>query len=237
MKKRLSLAFLTIMLITGCSENDAKIDANSTKIGYYRSLTSVEGLPYKCGNFTGRTLSNGEFRYIENQPCQLYIDHALIREFTVSDEYHSVDIIETDTTIIQFLALLDNDNDTSNGITITSKTVDTIEQGRLEKLPQNDTEMEMVVDFLKNNNLEYYGNFASQEQSKIEQEEIISSLNIIGYPLQNDNNTTLIIIESMLDMQQVDGIEFESPGDMPTPNLDWGVPEVDDFTTFEGIRG
>lgn len=54
-------------------------------------------------------------------------------------------------------------------------------------------------------------------------------------PTENNNSLIFIAKESIMD-KVVDGIDIETPS-FDAPIDDWSIPNPDDMTTFDGIRG
>jgi hypothetical protein len=88
----------------------------------------VEGLRWASGNMQGMTDATGAFNYISGATVQFYVGDLLLGEATGSAVITPIDIVvgaqdinnTTVLNIVRFLLTLDDDNDASNGITITS---------------------------------------------------------------------------------------------------------------------
>jgi|GEM_PF-1981429 len=162
-KKNFIVLLLSLFLLS-CNNTTSK-GTNATGVGYYRTDGVVAGIPYQCGAYYGTTLNKGEFRFEYNKSCRFFIDRATIREF-VPPNMEAVEVIDSNSTVTRFLASLDNDGNNSNGITITAATLKTIKNGILERVPSNDDEILMVVDFLQTHESSYHGGLIVEEKAE-----------------------------------------------------------------------
>ncbi|MEA2028488.1 MAG: hypothetical protein U9N49_05885 [Campylobacterota bacterium] len=184
--REIFLTFASLVLI-GCGNSENMNTSTPSAEGYYRSDVVISGLPYRCGHYSSATRSTGMFQFEINQSCQFYIDGALIRSFTAPN-MEVVEAIETNTTILQFLYALDNDGNSSNGVHITQTSLEAIKRGRLTRMPINDHEINMVVEFLKVNDSNYSGNFISQDDlAKLKLDNILRFTYILYYNNQLNN--------------------------------------------------
>jgi len=188
----LSISFI----IVGCDDSTIQIpNENNSGVGYYQTDVTIEGLPYRCGSYSGTTKEGGKFDFEINKTCQFFIDRALIREFK-APTIDPVNATETNQTILQFLYTLDSDGNRSNGIYINPTTLKTIQQGKLTRMPLNDQEINRVVEFLKENDTTYNGRFVSQEELKTEHlENTLSSMYILYF----DNKLKEIYLDTTFD--------------------------------------
>jgi len=85
-----------------------------------------------------------------------------LRYVNSSKLFNNVEIIEDNITVAQFLQSLDNDNNSSNGLQITEITKETLLENSIQLLPTSESELENIVEILKSSDIEFGGDFVSQ---------------------------------------------------------------------------
>jgi len=118
MKKHLLLIAVIPFIIAGCGgsssyNNGVKAD----NVGVYED-SAIEGVEYKCGQYSGTTNAQGEFKYDFNKSCKFTFFGNTLEE--VPDEYLNIKnahiVVNGDTAL--FLAKLDSKGNLDDGINI-----------------------------------------------------------------------------------------------------------------------
>lgn len=133
--------------------------------GYYRvGGAYVEGIRYHCGSLTGFTSTNGKFNFQPNSTCQLYLDRALIKEFNTTTLPDDTLVIENNIRTAQLLQSIDVDGNISNGIAISQLMFERLYKAKLQRLPLNDQEIQLILDALQSS--DYRGQLVSFQDAK-----------------------------------------------------------------------
>ena len=122
-------AMFMALFLAGCGGGDGDADTDtdtdntattSSSYAYYID-SAVSGLTYECGTQSGTTDSDGKFYFDEDSSCSFLIGDLVLKVIdanTLDALSNGETLQETDTNIARILQTLDQDNDTSNGITI-----------------------------------------------------------------------------------------------------------------------
>lgn len=121
----LGFAAAAAFLVSACGGGDSA--APVTKIGVFAD-SPVEGLTYVIGTKTAQTNAAGQFAYEEGQTITFKVGGIVLGSATASAFMSPVSLVSgatdenntTVTNIAKFLQTIDDDNDPSNGIKLTS---------------------------------------------------------------------------------------------------------------------
>jgi len=152
-KKSLVLSAVTVLLLTmsGCgssssSNNNETVD---TGVGYYVD-SAVVGVDYICGSQRGKTGIRGRFSFHRGYSCSFSLAGIPLRTVEAEDLVDEGTIVETNTTVAQFLQSIDEDANATNGIDITDKVVQVVEEAlsanvKPESVLTDSTSLQTVV--------------------------------------------------------------------------------------------
>lgn len=123
----LGIAAASVILISACGGGGGGSSASTTKIGVF-SDSPVEGLTYVIGSRTAQTNASGQFSYEEGQTVTFKVGDIVLGSATASAFVSPVSLVSgaTDEThptvanLAKFLQTIDDDNNPSNGIKLTS---------------------------------------------------------------------------------------------------------------------
>lgn len=141
----LGLAAASIFLLSACGGGGGGGGSGSTtKIGVF-SDSPVEGLTYVIGSRTSQTNASGQFSYEEGQTVTFKVGDIVLGSATASAFVSPISLISgatdethpTVTNLAKFLQTIDDDNNPSNGIKLTSA-IHTAALGRSINFAQTD---------------------------------------------------------------------------------------------------
>jgi len=164
----MALSSLVLLGCGGSSDNNDDPKVTLTGTGYYVD-SAVAGVEYVCGTKSGTTDSSGEFVFDIGSGCVFKVAGVTLRETSSDKLKDKVTIFENNETVARFLQSIDNDGNTSNGIQIDAKILNTLtnalkEHNSENKIPQDDT-LTNVVDKVKEVP-EFKGDVKSKEEVK-----------------------------------------------------------------------
>lgn len=154
MKKILSsgLAIGTMISLVGCGGGSSSSDTSTVPTGksYYID-NAVGGVKYTCGTQEGITGADGNFTFEVGSSCTFYLGDLKLRDVAPGLLVDGADVYETDNAIREILLSLDEDGDTSNGITINATIVEALATEGITSLPTNTTEMDALKSVIEAN--------------------------------------------------------------------------------------
>ncbi|EIF50042.1 hypothetical protein [Sulfurovum sp. AR] len=122
----------------------------STGKAYYID-NAVGGVNYVCGSQEGITGPDGSFTFEVGSSCTFYLGDLKLRDVAPELLVDGTDVYETDNNIREILLSLDEDGDTSNGITINATIVEALATEGITSLPTNRTEMDALKSVIETN--------------------------------------------------------------------------------------
>ena len=144
-------AFITTLSLTlfGCGGGggSSTVDDATPAIGtaYYVD-SAVSGIDYVCGAQEGVTGENGEFTFEVGQSCTFYLGAVPLRDIVADELQDGGTVQETDVAVARILQTFDEDGDPSNGITISSATVEALATAGITSLPDTEEEYTAMVE-------------------------------------------------------------------------------------------
>ena len=153
-----------------------------TGTGYYVD-SAVSGVKYTCGTRTGSTDTAGAFMFEKGKKCTFSIGGIVLREVSADQLVDQVKIVEDDLKVARFLQSIDTDGDPSNGIQITDKVLDILEQALKDNgitaVPEGNN-LVSVVSEVQNMDASFKGGVKTEaevmQHLKKTQEEIVKEL-------------------------------------------------------------
>ncbi len=139
MKKYIA-GFVLPLIMIGCGGGGS----STTGVGYYKD-SFVQGASYVCGSETGKTDSNGMFKFELNKPCSFSINSHQFKTVSADRLTHSgVTIQENDPLVARFLMTLDNNGNAGDLIQITDDVAK-----KVSKIPTSDTDFALLNALLR----------------------------------------------------------------------------------------
>jgi len=161
-------ALVSMLFYAGCGGSNS-VDTVATPIptptgsAFYIDAP-VEGVQVNCGGVESTTDASGSFAMVEGASCTFKLNDIFLRE--ESGVQNGGSIFEDNIQVAQFLQSLDNDNDPSNGITISSEVLKLLQEDGVVTLPTTDEELAEIVAKLQNADIGYGGDFVSKEKAQ-----------------------------------------------------------------------
>ncbi len=179
------------------TNGDSTLTQQTSGEGYYID-TSVEGLAYQCGKFSGITDNNGGFQYEINQPCEFKVGALTIRQLDAAKlQKIKTIVVENDVKVAQLLLAIDT-AEYSNQITIDPTIAKVFkEDSYFQQVSFETTSVSTLLEHTKES-LETQGIFLTLPT--ISQEDVVAHLqssfrkycNQEGFVLTNENNSTFL---------------------------------------------
>jgi len=203
--KLTSLSIVTALVLSGCggsSSSDTTPEENSNsdiekKTGYFIDA-AVAGVDYvTTSELNGTTDRFGRFNYNDGDKVKLYIGKLLLGEVTPTEEglitpktlaSQSEDSAKTESLILRVLQSLDNDSNTTNGITISQSTISSF----------SSLDSEIEISLLEENNL--------------------TAIPEIGSAIDNDNDGIIDVTEEEAQTHFNESIQTWDDGHRPDDN-------------------
>ncbi len=172
MKKKVSIGLSIVasglLVLAGCgssSNNDTPATPAAVASGTAFYVDSaVEGITVTCGDLVSVTDKQGAFGYIDGQSCTFAIAGVMLRE--QAGIVDGQNVLEDNIAVARLLQSLDNDNDPSNGITITPEVLKVMSDNGIVTLPTTDEEVADLVVKLQQAGINYGGDVVSPEKAK-----------------------------------------------------------------------
>jgi len=230
MKKILSLSIATAsaMLVVGCGSSSSSVE---TSTGYYLD-SAVAGVNYKCGNQEGITGANGEFNFKKDTSCDFSVAGVQLREIPADNLVDGIKVVEDNISVAMLLQSIDSDGNPNNGIQITQKVVETLQEALKEvknvnEVLTNRTVMQAVVAQVGEVVDGVSGELVSEEdviahltQTQTEvTKEFLAGKTFYSVDLEEDEDKEIIKLEFNADVTQMRETEL-SDGDSYTHNIE-----------------
>jgi hypothetical protein len=128
-----------------------------------------------CGAKVSLTDNRGSFTYVSGESCTFSIANIVLRqEGGISD---GANVFENNLPVAQFLQSLDNDNNPSNGITISAEVTQLLIDNGITTLPSSDAELESIITLLQDQGTSFFGVYVSKAEAQVHLDETANSLN------------------------------------------------------------
>jgi len=168
--KRMSLLLsltASSFILLGCGGNDTPPPvpppAPELGVAYYID-SAIIGTTVICGSTENITDQDGTFQFEYAKVCSFKIGDILLRE--QGDLTNGQFVLEDNIQVAQFLQSLDNDNDPTNGITITPEVIAYLKAENIIYIPQSDEALKELIEKLKNANIGFGGDFVTKEDAQ-----------------------------------------------------------------------
>lgn len=164
----MSLVLVSVLFYAGCGSSSDTVETpvvvpTPTGSGFYID-SAVEGVQINCGGVETTTDALGSFDIVDGASCTFKLNDILLREQIGIKDGDS--ILEDNIQVAQFLQSLDNDNDPSNGITITAEVLEALQKDGVVTLPTTDEELAEIIARLQNAGIGFGGDFVSKEKAQ-----------------------------------------------------------------------
>jgi len=168
-----SIAVASILFYAGCGSNNNSNNENEnenvpvvpapTGTAFYLD-SALEGIQMNCGGVETTTDILGSFSIVDGASCSFKLNDLLLREQAGIKDGDK--ILEDNLQVAQFLQSLDNDNDPSNGITITAEVLAQLKKYGVTEVPATDEAMAEIIVNLQNADIGFGGDLVSKEDAQ-----------------------------------------------------------------------
>jgi hypothetical protein len=154
------IIFLSTLFLIGCGNghNHKSNNKNIAPTSSDKPLTGryvdepISGVHWICEGYTQAQITNekGEFTFYRGDDgCRFMVGKIPLRDVDIKTLKNREIIRENNETIVEFLVVLDNDANRSNGLNVTAEVTKILEEKGITKVPQSDEELSDIYDLIK----------------------------------------------------------------------------------------